>query len=109
MLASLLSNVVHAVSSEHIYTVEIYHWDEAAIVETLKIFLIPNYTYIYIYVCICKYILIYMLIGALIYIYLCTLHMHIYFYIYIYISDGCGLVYRDVAVEFERAFFIDTF
>jgi hypothetical protein len=50
MLASLLSNVVHAVSSEHIYTVEIYHWDEAAIVETLKIFLIPNYTYIYMYV-----------------------------------------------------------
>ena len=90
MLASLLSNVVHAVSSEHIYTVEIYHWDEAAIVETLKIFLIPNYTYIY--VCICKYILIYMLIGALIYIYiyiyLCTLHMHIYLYIYIYQMDA---------------------
>jgi hypothetical protein len=48
-----------------------------------------------------------MLIGALIYIYFCVHYIctYIYIYIYIYISDGCGLVYRDVAVEFERAFF----
>ena len=41
-----------------------------------------------------------MLIHALIYIFVYITYAHIFI---------CGLVYRDVAVEFERAFFIDTF